>query len=565
MIRSCYKLVLFLFVLGAFELLLEMFAVQELQHFLSGARPFRDVTQVDDALRDRGLQVDTTTCASYPEMSRVMEMPHYFSHKYAGLQMLFWGQEEWQMCKIVKDFVSENTVELKEDTSQYFSTVSGPMHSVVRFATQMCKRFMSATPALIYLLARACNAHTRVHFKNCTWSTVSEKVLYYVAVEFAAVHDRFVMLSSLDQESVEVMIGQIAVCSHDFVYDDMDMDVNNNAFESVQQEVESVCSEVSSVFDVPHPQMDDTNVKECSVSLTRLSHVQCFPQSGHKVRIMVERMSHSLLSPGTVFRSEKPSKSSLFPDRKFHSAYDWHGCTVPQEKPSITGKKPGFLFSSMHGPTERPSCSQAFPQCVFRAVSAAKGPVPADLNPSVTCKRVAVMRPCVSQSVKTMFTCKVCKEFKCVETTRAAIKHHVEEHHAMYTCRNAHCVVGFKSKSGRDIHEAVHMPKKRQCKHCSSVFTHRFQLEWHMVLHQKRPSQKCDKCHKKYFCKQDLKEHMQTTHGGSKFSCSQCAYTGNSARGLKQHELVHKGPTMRCLQCNRSFRWHSQVAAHKCK
>ncbi len=134
----------------------------------------------------------------------------------------------------------------------------------------------------------------------------------------------------------------------------------------------------------------------------------------------------------------------------------------------------------------------------------------------------------------------------------------------MYTCRNAHCVAGFKSQSGRNIHEAVHMPKKHVCPRCSAVFQHRYVLARHMVLHETRPSFKCDKCAKKYFRKQDLKEHLMTVHGGATFSCTQCAYSGKSAHALKQHKLVHKGPSMRCLQCNRSFRWRSQVVAHKC-
>ncbi len=302
--------------------------------------------------------------------------------------------------------------------------------------------------------------------------------------------------------------------------------------------------------------------------------MEIFPQLGHEVRVMVECVSCSLLRPGTVFHSEKPPKSLLFPNRKFRSAYDWHTCTVPVDKPSVTARKPGFVFSSRHAPLERPSRSLANPNRVFCSmpVSCSKGfehnmrsPVPTTLSPSVTCKCVDVSMPCVTQTVKTMFTCMVCTVSRWVEASRAAIKRHVEQEHGMFTCRNAHCIAGFKSETGRDIPNDVHMPKKRSCPRCAAVFQHRYMLQRHMVLHQKRPSFECARCNNKYFRKQDLKEHMQTTHGGSQYPCQTCAYIGKSARALKQHALVHKGPSMCCLQCNQSFRWCSQVAAHKCK
>ncbi len=222
----------------------KMFTVQELKNFPADAQPFRDITEADDAMKERGLQVDTTTCASCPQMSRKMEMPHLFSHKYAGITMLFRGQEEWQMCKIVSEFVHDNSAELKDDTKQYFSTMVGPTNSVVQLAMQMCKRFMYPTAAMIYLFARACNAHTCVHFANCTWSTVHDHLPYYVAVELAAVGDWYVLLTSLEQDTMEFVVGQIQVWSHEFAV--------NDAF---AEDDESVCSEPVSSCDEPPPQV----------------------------------------------------------------------------------------------------------------------------------------------------------------------------------------------------------------------------------------------------------------------------------------------------------------------
>ncbi len=206
-----------------------------------------------------------------------MEVPHFFSHKYVGMEMLQRGQEEWQMCKIVKDFVSENTAELRQDTSTYFSNVVGSTNTVVRFATLMSKSFLTPTAAVIYLLARACNAHTRVHFVNYTWSTVCNNIPYYVAVEFAAVRDQFILLSSIEQESVEVVVGQLQVCSHDTVdnFDEFEDDNDDVDMDPVQ----SVCSESSVLRDVTD-QCEALYVNECSMTLRRLTWQQCYPQLG---------------------------------------------------------------------------------------------------------------------------------------------------------------------------------------------------------------------------------------------------------------------------------------------
>ncbi len=81
------------------------------------------------------------------------------------------------------------------------------------------------------------------------------------------------------------------------------------------------------------------------------------------------------------------------------------------------------------------------------------------------------------------FNCLVCQVF--VHESRMGVKHHVENEHAMYTCRNAHCVAGFKTAQGRDLHSSVHIKKTRICTRCNQLFSHRYALEHHMVVHAK--------------------------------------------------------------------------------
>ncbi len=135
----------------------------------------------------------------------------------------------------------------------------------------------------------------------------------------------------------------------------------------------------------------------------------------------------------------------------------------------------------------------------------------------------------------------------------------------MFTCNNAHCLAGFHSVEACDIHSAVHMKKKRVCSRCSAVFSHRFALQRHMVIHQTRPQHPYEKCMKVYFRVQDLKEHVSMVHAGKQFACAQCEYIGRSARALKQHGLVHDPPKLSCTKCSARFHWRSQLAAHTCE
>ena len=93
-----------------------MFAVQELQAFPAQVEPFNDSAEVDDAVEEYGLEVDTALCTSCPPVSTSMRLLHMFSHKYCGMEFLERGKEEWQICQMAASFVKDNKQELEEDT-----------------------------------------------------------------------------------------------------------------------------------------------------------------------------------------------------------------------------------------------------------------------------------------------------------------------------------------------------------------------------------------------------------------------------------------------------------------
>ncbi len=547
-----------------------MFVVKMLEPFPPGAQPFADYNMIDDIIESRGLRVNTIMCADCPPMSAAMEVPHYFAHVSAGLEILYRGQEEVQMCGIVKRFVHENLAELKNDTDNYLSHPRWGATSVVRYVNSMMKKFVPPSAALFYLMARACNSHTCVHFANCVWSTVHEEYAYYIAVDLAAVGDRFVMLESMEQEHLQVVVGEIKILvdpQEAWVDDECDSD-----------EIVSVTSNSSDFVEPVIPQ-SCVQLKECVMRLKRLPIKTCFLQVYSNLSVLVEHLSRSLLAPGCIFRSERLSKSVLYPGCVFRGQYDWRQCTVPgkvfsskegpRDRLSVSCRKPGYVFS--HRVCPMPNWSQCTVPIDKPSRTRAPGfmhqvgeDVPAEFDATLRCKCVEVRRECAFPTV-TKFSCHVCKVAKRVEPTCAAIKRHVERDHGMFTCNNAHCTAGFRTADACDIHSAVDMKKRRVCPKCSAVFSHRFALERHTVLHQMRPQHQCDKCSKVYFRVQDLKEHVVTVHAGHEFPCHQCAYIGRSERALKQHGLTHEPPKLSCAKCSARFRWHSQLAAHTCE
>ena len=247
---------------------------------------------------------------------------------------------------------------------------------------------------------------------------------------------------------------------------------------------------------------------------------------------------------------DKISISQKLPGHVFtgHTApqMNWTTCTVPHEKQSVSTKLPGFVFSARQRQQERESWSSRHPGVVFKGVR------PASFDVQLQVKRVQVRPPC-SNVIVCKFNCLICKVF--TDNTRAAVKHHIERDHQMFTCNNAHCITGFWTASGRDVHAAVHMKKMHVCACCKQVFAHRFALKRHMVIHSQVRKHRCPNCLRKYFRLQDLKEHLDTTHGAMMYSCDQCSYQGKSLHAVRQHTLVHQPPKLKCPDCSALFRW----------
>ena len=189
---------------------LVMFVVHELRGFPEDAQPFKNKDELQQTVSQCGLGLDETMCSSCPAMAPPMQLPHIFVHVYAGMEMLLRGQEEWQMCQIVRQFVKDNAKEIADDTASYFEGLGGNK-SASRYVYSLSWNFQTPDALQTYLFARACNAHTRVHFSNFVWSTVDESKSYYVALDIGVIGKNFVPLCSLDQERIECVVGEIRI------------------------------------------------------------------------------------------------------------------------------------------------------------------------------------------------------------------------------------------------------------------------------------------------------------------------------------------------------------------
>ncbi len=185
-----------------------MFVVHPLYSFPEDVRAFADMDELRAVIAERGLEVNNSMCADCPAMLSTMAVPHIFAHVYAGLEMLQRGQEEWQMCQIVRTFMKENQEEMQCDTEEYFSSLPGKQ-TMAHYVWSLSRNFQQFDAAQVYLFACACNSHTRVHFSNYVWSTIEHNLAHYVALDVAVVGGALMPLCSVDHKAVSCVVGKV--------------------------------------------------------------------------------------------------------------------------------------------------------------------------------------------------------------------------------------------------------------------------------------------------------------------------------------------------------------------
>ncbi len=192
------------------------------------------------------------------------------------------------MCQLVCSFVRDNKKELEEDTRDFFRQGSCKAKSLMRYATVLGKRFQAPDALQVYLLARACNAHTRIFFKDFVWNTVSNDLSFYVTVNLAVVGSQFVLLCSHEEEMMQCVIGEIRIVTDvdvDSLHSDEESDVTRSDFDSDVGEDGALIES-----DDDDASICEKLLMQCVVSVKRLLLYEAFPTLGLATSVLVERL-----------------------------------------------------------------------------------------------------------------------------------------------------------------------------------------------------------------------------------------------------------------------------------
>ncbi|XP_052353865.1 zinc finger and SCAN domain-containing protein 22-like [Oncorhynchus keta] len=108
------------------------------------------------------------------------------------------------------------------------------------------------------------------------------------------------------------------------------------------------------------------------------------------------------------------------------------------------------------------------------------------------------------------------------------------------------------------------MPRKtHSCRDCGETFALKADLQRHVTLTKKRPSE-CRFCKKRYNSTCKLKAHIRLCHSGKPCVCPVCGKIFKQKGHLSRHMRIHTGEKpFSCGDCGKSFRLKGHLTRHK--
>ncbi|EFA06038.1 zinc finger protein PLAG1 [Tribolium castaneum] len=156
-----------------------------------------------------------------------------------------------------------------------------------------------------------------------------------------------------------------------------------------------------------------------------------------------------------------------------------------------------------------------------------------------------LVRHVLIHSDRKPFSCTVCER---TFHRKDHLKNHIKVHSPskkVYVCEKADCKKEYTSLMSYRKHLALHAAEEGslQCQICSSVFSTKEEILYHLKIHAgsrtvKNPNEKkftCEHCDRKFFTKKDVRRHLVVHTGMRDFLCQFCP----QRFGRKDHLVRH--------------------------
>lgn len=132
-----------------------------------------------------------------------------------------------------------------------------------------------------------------------------------------------------------------------------------------------------------------------------------------------------------------------------------------------------------------------------------------------------------------------------------------------YECEKCH--KRYTKKFNLKIHQHLHFEVKFTCKICRKTFSNYSRLKFHTIDHIKERNHVCEVCEKAFYLRRHLQSHLKSHSLKKELECSICSKNFKTRKQRIQHENIHTGNFDRphtCPICNKFYFTTNHLKCH---